>query len=73
MNPNLSLKKRRIRWMRLFSSAIERAAYWTDTYKYAKGEMPEYAAANLDTLDTGATLNGMKINYLVYGASGTAV
>lgn len=49
-------------------------AYWTDTYKYVKGEMPEYAEANLDLGDSLDTLNGMKINYLaLYDTSGKAV
>ena len=46
-------------------------ASWTDTYAYAKGENPAYAAANLE-FDT--TLTAMNINYLgIFDISGTAV
>ena len=34
-------------------------SYWTDTYKFVKGQYPEYTETNLDE---GATLAGMHMN-----------
>ena len=46
-------------------------AYWTDTYKFAKGKMPGYLDANLDI---GTTLVDMSNNFLgIYDLSGKAL
>ena len=46
-------------------------AYWTDTYNFAKGVMPEYVAENFNR---GATLEAMKLNFLaIYDLSGKAL
>lgn len=46
-------------------------AYWTDTYRFALGTNPDYLEENFDN---GATLSGMKLNYLgIYDNAGLAL
>ena len=46
-------------------------SFWTDTYKFVKGQYPDYIESNLDE---GATLAGMQMNYLgMFDTSGRAV
>jgi sensor domain CHASE-containing protein len=46
-------------------------SFWTDTYKFVKGQNPDYVESNLDE---GATLAGMQMNYLgMFDTSGRAV
>ena len=46
-------------------------SFWTDTYKFVKGQNPDYIESNLDE---GATLAGMQMNYLgMFDTSGRAV
>ncbi len=46
-------------------------AYWTDTYKYVKGQKPEFAEENLNA---GSTLQALKVNFLgIFDLSGKAL
>lgn len=53
------------------SPSVSDWAYWTDTYEFVRDGNPEYVAENLET---GSTLDGMKINFLgIFGNDGTAL